>query len=159
MQAVIAPLHYRFPVDAMIKSLKFRRHTWIAPAFAELLEEPLGRSGIEPDAIVPLPLHRWRHARRGFNQASEIAAEVGKRTGIPLRAILRRTRATKAQSDLDAAERRRNVHGAFRARRTPLREVLLLDDVITTGETIRAAARALRRAGIPTIHAIAVARA
>ena len=155
----VAPLHYRFPVDALIKSLKFRGHGWIAPALANLVWPALTERQIDADAIVPVPLHRWRHARRGFNQAAELARPLGRRLGLPVLHLLRRRRATHPQSGLDAAARRRNLRNAFIAVRRALPgSVILVDDVVTTGETAYAAARALTAGGVRVVSLVAIAR-
>jgi ComF family protein len=157
---VIAPLEYRFPVDALVKGLKFRHRLWLAPALAELMHPVLAATGLGADALVPVPLHRWRHARRGFNQADELARALGPRTGLRVCRCLQRRRATAPQSGLDAPGRARNLDGAFVARHVSgLAHALLVDDVVTTGVTASAAARALLEAGVPRVSLVAVARA
>lgn len=113
--------------------------------------------------VVPVPLHRWKHFRRGFNQAADLAAVLN----LPVLHALERTRATVPQSGLTAAERRRNVRGAFstsphlapRAHHELLvdQAVVLVDDVRTTGATLRACARVLKRAGAREVRALTVA--
>jgi len=155
----VAPLHYRFPVDALVKALKFQGHGWVAPALAELILPAVSRPQLSAEAIVPVPLHRWRHARRGFNQAAELARPLCRHLDRPLRYLLRRRRSTLPQSGLDAAARRKNLRGAFVVTARALPEsVLLVDDVVTTGETARAAAAALRAAGVGTVKLAAIAR-
>jgi ComF family protein len=115
-------------------------------------------------ALVPVPLHSSRRRERGFNQAELLGAELARRAGIPLLAVLERRRPTLAQVGLTGAERRVNVAGAFRVRDTftafcPGRSFLLLDDVLTTGATLEAAAEALVHAGGGPVRAIALARA
>lgn len=157
---VLAPLVYRFPVDAVLKGLKFHNRLDVSPMLAELLAPSIWDSGERYDALVPVPLHRWRHARRGYNQAEEIARALSRLTGIPVHRAVRRRRATAPQAGLNARRRRGNLHGAFSVRRTlSRRHVLIVDDVITTGETIRAVARALHQAGADRVSAAAVARA
>jgi len=135
------------------------------------LASPLGRlmqstgSDLLRDAhcVVPVPLHAWRHYRRGFNQASELAKTVG----VPVVHALWRRRATTPQSGLTAAARRRNVRGAFRLspllsvrRREDLlrdRIVVLVDDVRTTGATLHACAEVLRAAGAREVRALTAA--
>jgi ComF family protein len=159
-RCVIAPLHYRFPVDALIKDLKFRGRLHLAPALAELIVESVAAADIAPDALVPVPLHRWRHGIRGFNQAGELARAVGSCLRLPVRALVRRRRATRPQSGLGGEERRSNVRRAFRAaRRCACRHALIVDDVVTTGETCRAVASALLDAGVGEVSVVAVARA
>jgi ComF family protein len=135
------------------------------------LAAPLGRlmqsTGVDvlSDAhcVVPVPLHAWRHFRRGFNQASDLAKTVGPQVVH----ALWRTRATTSQSGLTAAARRRNVRGAFRL--SPLlsvrrqedllrdRIVVLVDDVRTTGATLNACAEVLRAAGAREVRALTAA--
>jgi ComF family protein len=114
------------------------------------------------DAVVPVPLHWWRRWRRGFNQSELLAREIARRIGAPMSAALRRVRPTPAQAGLSNAARRRNVAGAFRARRASKaltgRNVLLVDDVMTTGSTAAACASVLKRAGAARVALLAAAR-
>ena len=114
-----------------------------------------------PAALVPVPLHDTRLARRGYDQALELAAPLSRRLRIPLLAdVLLRTRATAPQSELDAVARQRNLRRAFTVRADAALpdHVVLVDDVMTTGATLEAAARALRRAGVPRVEAWVCAR-
>lgn len=114
------------------------------------------------DAIVPVPLHWWRRWRRGFNQSELLARGLAKRTGLPVIDALRRVRATAVQASLSNRGRRRNVTGAFAARRAAARltgkRVLLIDDVMTTGSTAAACAQVLKRAGVERVALLTVAR-
>jgi ComF family protein len=115
--------------------------------------------------VVPIPLHPWRRARRGFNQAEELARHLG----LPMRRALWRVRATAPQTALDARSRRRNLDGAFRLSPflTPRRRrlwlegktVVLIDDVRTTGATLEACAHVLKMAGTTEVRALTVAQA
>ncbi len=156
----VAPLAYEFPVDAAIKALKFRRRLYYAPALTELLREALAALADDVDAVVPVPLHWRRQWWRGFNQALEIGKPLARELGVPLvRSVVRR-RATRPQSGLTAAQRARNLRGAFAVRgRLPYGHALIVDDVITTGTTVTGLAAALRRAGVERISALAVAKA
>ncbi len=159
-QRVLAPLVYAFPIDAMLKGLKFGRRLDVAPLLAELTAPAVWDSGVCFDALVPVPLHRWRHARRGYNQAAELARALSRIVAVPVRRLVSRVRATPPQSGLNAAARRRNLRGAFRVQNaTAASHVLVVDDVITTGETTRAIARALHASGVATVSVLAVARA
>ena len=79
-----APLIYDFPVDAVIKAIKFKRQLWYVPAFAELLLRTLESEFAGIDALVPVPLHRWRQIARGFNQATELCRPLQQATGLPI---------------------------------------------------------------------------
>lgn len=159
----IAPLVYADPVDRLLPRFKFHADLGSGRLLAQLLGDALASwEGLrEIDRIVPLPLHRERLARRGYNQALELARPLARRFDLAIAPhVLQRVRATTAQTDLDARARRRNVRGAFAAAGDLAgARVLLLDDVITTGATLREAAATLRRAGVKHINVCAVARA
>lgn len=158
--AVVAPLAYTFPLDAAIKAFKFRRQLFYVPAFVELLRTATQELPTGIDAIQPVPLHRWRKLRRGFNQAREIALPVARELSLPVLDCVHRCRHTPYQSGLPAAARRRNLRGAFAMRRpVDARHVLLLDDVITTGTTCRQIAELLKEHGVPEVSVLALARA
>jgi ComF family protein len=155
-----AVYEYAFPVDAALKSLKFNRKMYYAPAFSADLLEELTQGFPDVDALVPVPLHRWRYARRGFNQAVELTRPLARATGLPILRNVRRVRATATQSGLNAAQRRRNLDGAFRVRgRLKGSHPLIVDDVMTTGETCNQLASTLLEAGAETVSVLVVARA
>jgi ComF family protein len=116
----------------------------------------------EADVIVPVPLSGWRRRTRGYNQSEALARALARELGLPLapRALSRRKHAPPQARSATAEERRRNVEGAFAARAEPVagRRVLLLDDVTTTGATLRACAAALKEAGARSVYAVAFAR-
>ncbi len=114
------------------------------------------------DRIVPTPLHWRRRLRRGFNQAELLARQVARRFGKKPEGLLRRVRATAVQAGLSHSARRANVAGAFRTRKGISLEgqrVLLVDDVMTTGATATACARALKQAGARYVAVLTLARA
>jgi len=112
--------------------------------------------------VIPVPLHWWRHWRRGYNQSEVLARALAASLGVPCRPrCLRRIRNTAQQTLQTPAGRRDNVRGAFRTRRgTDLRgrAVLLVDDVLTTGSTCSEAAGALRQAGAARVTVAVLAR-
>lgn len=149
----------------LILRFKHADRTDYAPAFAAWLERAGAPLIEDADVIVPVPLHRWRLLRRRFNQAALLANALARRTGLPvLPTALTRTRATPSQGVMVSARaRRRNVLGAFavspRARpHLEGRHVLLVDDVMTTGATLEACTRVLRRAGAAEVSALTLAR-
>ncbi|MEE8279313.1 MAG: phosphoribosyltransferase family protein, partial [Alphaproteobacteria bacterium] len=129
---------------------------WMARAGAELLEDA--------DLIVPVPLHRLRLLSRRYNQAALLAHGIAKASGLAVVPdLLVRTRRTPSQGRLSPARRRRNVGGAFavkgsRAGLLKGKRVLLIDDVLTTGATVSACTRALRRAGAKAADVLTLAR-
>ena len=154
-----APFRYAFPVDSAIKALKFNGKLYHAPALASYLSRELQQMRQDIDALVPVPLHRWRHARRGFNQAIELCKPVSRSSGLPILRNVRRVRSTMPQSGLDAKERRRNLRGAFAVvGRLRCRYPLIVDDVVTTGATSRQLALKLLAHGAESVAVLSVAR-
>ena len=129
--------------------------SWLLAAGHELLDDT--------HLVIPVPMSRRRLFWRRFNQAAILAHEIGRRSGLPVAtSVLRRRRATRPQVGLTRAQRRDNMEGAFAVvkRRRGLIEgqnILLIDDVITTGATVNACARSLKRAGAARVDVLAVA--
>lgn len=143
-----------------VHALKYRRKLALAEPLGRALADVVIRHGLLEgvDAVVPVPLHPRRQAHRGFNQAEELAGALGRSLARPVLGALVRTRDTPSQTELAEEERRRNVRGAF-AVRSPVvgLRVLLVDDVVTTGSTLRECAAALQAAGAAGVVAAAVA--
>jgi len=158
--ASVAPLHYAYPLDNAIKAFKFHRKLYYQPAFSDILLSAARTLPVDIDALLPVPLHRWRRIRRGFNQAEEIAAPLRSGMQLPKIGNVLRVVSTPYQSGLAAVERRRNLKSAFRVRgRVMAKHVLIVDDVITTGETCRQLANVLIENGVEKVSVIALARA
>ena len=159
LSVIAAPLEYAFPIDAALKLLKFQRRCDYVPAFAELLWQVASELPGDIDALLPMPLHWRRQAMRGFNQAFELCVELQKQSGLPLLPGIRRIRATPFQSGLDAADRHHNLRNAFLAREAiTAKHVLIVDDVITTGESCARLAAVAIAAGATKVSALSVAR-
>jgi ComF family protein len=139
--------------------MKFRRHLIYAPAFASLLLPVLMSDFRDCDALVAVPLHRWRHVTRGFNQAAELSRELMRYTDLPLLDNAVRIRSTQSQSGLSSALRKKNLRGAFVIQgKLHAQFPLIVDDVITTGATCEHLAVALREAGAEKVGVLTVAR-
>jgi ComF family protein len=114
------------------------------------------------DAVTPVPLHWRKQWQRGFNQSELLARAIARRRGIAVVSALWRARSTQVQAGLSNSERRKNVAAAFRCRRAGQtltgQRVLLIDDVMTTGSTAAACARALKQAGAARVVLATVAR-
>ena len=156
---------YEGVLRRLVHILKYERRHTLAPRLGGLMRESGAEMLAGVDCAVPVPLHPRRQRARGFNQAAELAVHLG----LPVVGALRRIRATAPQSELPAGRRRINVRGAFApARRYGVGSgraavegacVLLVDDVVTTGATLAACARVLRRAGAREVRALTLARA
>ena len=146
----------------LIHLLKYDRMRPLAKPLAGMMAAPLA-SLPAPDLVVPVPLYRARRWRRGFNQALALSEELGRQAGVRCEPrVLRRIRATQPQAGLSYAERKQNVANAFVVRERGLvegRTVLVIDDVMTTGATLDACARALKKAGARSVLALTAARA
>lgn len=158
-----AVMRYDEHSRAPILALKHGDRLDLVPGFTRWLDRGGRRLLDETDVILPVPLHRSRLWKRRYNQSAELARALGRLTGKPVAlTALVRARATPSQGEMVSAKaRRRNMLGAFRVRRTPLLEnarVLLVDDVLTTGATVEACARALKRAGARAVFVLALAR-
>lgn len=161
LDGVHAAFVYARPLDRLLPRLKFHGDL----SAGRLLSQLLGDACVDwprPDALVPIALHHARLRQRGYDQALELARPIARRLDLPLVPhVLVRSRVTAAQSaQTDAAARRRNLRDAFAvpAGATLPAHVALVDDVMTTGATLHAAAHALRRAGVARVEAWVCAR-
>ena len=154
---------YRGALRAVIRAFKYQGRRSLAEPLAALMRDAGAPLLAAADLVVPVPLHPRRRWARGFNQARDLAL----RLGPPVADVLRRTRHTRPQTALAAARRRANVAGAFElscrgpfGRRQPVagRTVVVADDVLTTGATLDACARALRAAGARAVFGLTAAR-
>ena len=156
-----AALRYEFPATSLIQAYKYAGAVGLANTLATLLESAVRAAGDDmPDLLVAMPLARPRLAERGYNQAWEIARLLGRRLHLQLDAKgIARIRHGTPQAELPMPERRRNVHGAFVARRdfTGL-DVAVVDDVMTTGATLDELAGVLKSAGAARVRNWVVAR-
>ncbi len=167
----VAAASYEGTARRAVQELKYRRREALAPLLAEaaatawLAATWTGEAARAeaPAAVIPVPSPFWRRVRRGFQPAASIAEGVAARLELPLAGNVLRRRHSPPQTLVPAGARRRNVSRVFRVRRLPPalngRILLLVDDVLTTGSTARAAVRALRRAGAGPVAVLTFARA
>jgi ComF family protein len=148
----------------VIHRYKYHHALWFEPFLADLLARAAGPAlaGQTWDLIVPVPLHPLKMRQRQFNQAERLARCLGRALGLPVNGrAVRRVQFTETQTKLDRAQRAANVSGAFApraGRELQGRRVVLVDDVMTTGATTSACARALRQAGAADVCVWTVAR-
>jgi ComF family protein len=170
--AAVALAPYQGPVRHLCLRLKHRPQAWLAPVLVGLLMEARGdalrawhhRDGASEARLVAVPLHWLRRWRRGYNQAEALAESLAAALRLPMARPLRRTRPTRTLAGLGRTERAREMRRAFRIppRCRPAvsgRDVILVDDILTTGATCGAAARALKRAGARRVMAVVIGRA
>ncbi len=157
-------VRYEGAVGEALRDLKYHQAVWMARDLAALLfacvraEYP----EMEFDWVSSVPLYSARRRERGFNQSSLLAAELAHKMKLPYKEkAARRIRSTTTQTGLTAPQRAANVHAAFRKglfARLKGKRILLVDDVMTTGATVNACARALKEGGAASVHVVTVAR-
>lgn len=157
--------HYQMPLDYLITELKFNQKLSHAAILGQLLLAHLleDDSMDKPDIILPVPLYKSRLIKRGFNQSLEIARPIAKQLNIPIGLdLVRRTKNTRAQTDLNAKERNKNVRGCFEVIEQKLsryQHIVIIDDVVTTGATCNELAKLLKKSGVKTVGVWSIARA
>ena len=156
-----APFTHQDEIRYLITGLKFGAQFKNARLLGGLLAEYVGKAAERPDCIIPVPLHKSRYRERGFNQALEIARTVSNKLQIPIDLTsCTRHKYTPHQTGLSAKQRQQNLRRAFSVQKTiAAQHVAILDDVMTTGSTANALAKALKKAGVSRVDVWACARA
>lgn len=161
INGLFAAYHYEHEVEKAIHAMKFQGRPQLSRDLAFLLSEEMQKQpGYDFDLIVPVPMHKKKLRQRGYNQSRLLAQELSRHLGVPVGEILMKTRHTKAQRLLGREERLTNLEGAFKLAEGVNPEgmnILLLDDVTTTGSTLNACARVLYEAGASWIFASVIA--
>jgi ComF family protein len=160
LTAVYAATDYQHKtVQALIKKLKFGRHKAALSPIVNRLQERVNWDKFEGYELVPLPLHWSRQHWRGFNQSALIAQSLALNTGLKVNHNLKRFKFTRQQARLTGPQRLENLTNAFawRSYTSPPPKVILIDDVYTTGQTLFAAAKCLRQAGVKTVVGVVFA--
>ena len=151
--------------DGMVKKsiyrYKYNSRKEYAQAYAYLAERQLGDfiREINPDAFIPVPLHRKRYRKRGYNQAELFADALGRRMGIPVeRKLVQRSRCTLPQKNLDITARQNNLKKAFKISRNDVKlyTTIIIDDIYTTGSTVDAVAMQLKKAGVQRVFFLTI---
>ena len=154
-----AVFEYGGPIADAIQRFKYDGRSELGAVLASWMVEHAEHWAGKVDAVVPVPLHWQRRRARGYDQAALLARPLARSLGVPvLLRGLRRVRNTPSQVDLPHAERQRNIAGAFAPwRLSGVRRVLLVDDVRTTGATLRAASAALKAGGVAQVQPFVLA--
>ncbi len=151
------------PLQMLIHSIKYNKRFLNAKYLGKLIGENLRQEIMNwnIDIIVPVPLHSLRKTDRGFNQSKYIALGIGNKLGVMVKSnLLKRNRYTESQTKLTQKEREINISGAFKAKHNKIIEnktFLLVDDIITTGATIRECGKALLEGGADKVYACSAA--
>ncbi|MBA2533903.1 MAG: ComF family protein [Rubrobacter sp.] len=152
-----AALKYEGVGKKIVHALKYRGYKQVVDRLATpLMLQAIGDDRF--DVVVPVPLHRARLRKRGFNQAELLARGVAQKLNASVSDTLEVVRSTRDQVELSAAQRRANVSGAYEAKDPLHGRLLLIDDVFTTGATMNACALTLVRAGAKEVHALSLCR-
>ncbi len=160
----VAPLRSRGSLREIVHRFKYGRELWLVQPLADFLEKGLADSrlaGRTFDGVIGVPLHPRRKREREFNQSEVLGKELAKRTGWQYLDALERLRYTVTQTHFDRDHRMQNLRNAFRVRQNaPVsgKNLLLVDDILTTGSTLDECARTLLEAGAQSICALTVAR-
>jgi ComF family protein len=156
---------YAPPFLTLVHELKYHGRTKLAPLLGDALTSLMMTDGLlkHADLLVPIPLHPARQRERGYNQSELLTNRVSQLTGIPISGALRRVKNTKTQARIkdDDEARKRNLKGAFAVRQDAAlhdKQVILIDDVTTTGATLDAAAQVLKQAGVGAVYALVIAQ-
>lgn len=148
----------------LIHDLKYNKQLHLSPLIADFCADLIERNeqlkSLMNVTLVPVPLHYRRRFSRGFNQAEEIAKHLSKRTGLPISKLLKRHRYTESQTHFNRHFRQKNLTNAFKttSKRTDYKNIIIIDDVFTTGSTVNECARMLRK-DFPKVENIVVVTA
>ena len=161
-QRVVCVGDYQPPLSNYIHHLKYQGHFWHAPWLAQLLAERVTQ---EPDVITCVPLHWRRHWQRGFNQSDLLGGHIAKRLGCAYQGkLFRRVRYTASQQGMNKRQRQQNLRHAFAlnssniGRLKMVQHVAIVDDVMTTGSTVRHLSQLLLDAGVKSIDIYCLCR-
>ena len=163
-QLARSALYYDDASTRLILPFKHGDRTLLAPLLAQWLLQAGGDTVRDADYIIPVPLHRWRLLKRRYNQAGLLARALSRKINVPwLPHVLQRKKATETQATKNAAQRIDNVRNAFAippqyTMSLKSKKVILIDDVYTTGATIKACCKALHKAGVKDILVLTLAR-
>lgn len=159
LNSITAAVAFESPITRVIHAFKYQSVIGIGEWCAQLLY--FSTNPVDVDALVPVPISQQRYRERGFNQAVEIALHLGRLLQLPVMPLLTRTKHLSAQASVeDRNQRSRRLADCFAI--APIssslpKRVLLIDDVVTTGSTLKECARVLKSAGVTEVHALTVA--
>lgn len=162
---VLTPFIYQFPTGQWIQALKFNQQLHLTRIMAHYMSTYIKEHSKNlPDLLIPVPLHTSRLRERGFNQSQQLAQQIGRNLNVPIHnGIARRVRHAPPQSSLNRRQRFTNLRRAFNIEDSQEilknKQILLIDDVMTTGTTARVLSHALQRAKVANTDIAVFARA
>jgi ComF family protein len=158
---VIVPFYYKQPITGLLFQLKFHERLASIPCFTYFLLKQIKQFRLHlPELIMPVPLHKKRLKKRGYNQSMALARSLSLALNVPVdRYTCQRVKFTQPQQKLMIKDRAKNVRKAFCCKKLTVSSVAIIDDVITTGATAHAMAKCLKRAGAKTVYVWCCARA
>ena len=154
-------INYDSTASRSMSQIKYNTKREYLDFYSEAICRKLGKriKAMDADVLVPVPVHPSRLRQRGFNQAEELARRLSAHLGIPVdTSILKRKRRTAPQKSLDSGQRLKNLEQAFLASQISrgIRSVILIDDIYTTGSTIEACTRVLKKAGVEHVYFVTI---
>lgn len=159
---VLSVAAYRGAVRYLVFQFKYNQHTYLSKILGQMMAELVLEEKLEVDSVIAVPLHKKRQRERGFNQAELLARHIGKNLAISnIKGNLIRTKNTRVMHALTRRERKKNLLDAFKVKNPGVilnQNILLIDDILTTGTTIEACSRVLLEAGAKSVTAITFAR-
>lgn len=167
---VYSPLCYENDVIRLVHQLKFNEKITFSRSLSEMMhkcwvsktEEKNSADVIDIlDCLMPVPLYKSRMRQRGFNQSIELSRVISKKLNVPIECnTVNRRRSTESQTGLNITQRRKNIKGAFEVvKKISAKDVLIIDDVMTTGSTVDELARVLKKEGVKRVGVLCLARA
>lgn len=154
-----APFYYKGTVRKAIHNFKFHGMPDNADSFAAAIVRVLQAKGVKPDIVTFVPLHKTKKAERGYDQSEVLAKKIAEKMNLPYRRLLKKTKINQVQHTLSPEQRRLNVIGVYEAVRPDQikgQHILLVDDICTTGSTLKECALMLRQAGALSVSCASV---
>lgn len=158
--AVFSAYSFEEPLRTLLHEFKYQQGLHLRNLMTQLMLDALPTHFIKPDCLVPIPMHPNRIRQRGFNQSAELARLLARKLGIPLaKHLCAKTINTAAQASLNGKSRRQNLKGAFSAKPSKMRHIMLIDDLLTTGSTANELASTFKQQGVTRVDIWCLARA
>lgn len=155
LDGVLIAVHYNNSAKVIIEEIKYNLYFSIVSELGKLMRQVYINSGIDCKVIIPVPLHKFKENFRGFNQAELLAKEMG----IPIINCLSRIKNTKTQVNLNRAQRIENLKDVFKLKeKLEASDVLLVDDIMTTGTTLEECSKVLKKSGVKRVYGLVFAR-